>query len=190
MNTKAVGNKVQDIVSSVTNSKWAKSIVPTIEELNETIAGNSKLSNSIYTKKIQEALGSTLQKAGLPEGEAIHIAKRVNAKNYEEALNNISETISDYVSDKPVDTIIQSAKIKMDRKMAEQIDSSDISTIDKIVKYPGAYFMGENKKVRNTRIATAAAAYAGVAIGGRYLSGGTLTRDNYGRKDIAGVPFV
>lgn len=41
-----------------------------------------------------------------------------------------------------------------------------------------------------SRIKTAAAAGAGVAIGARLLSGGTLTQTNTGQRDIAGVPFI
>ena len=57
-------------------------------------------------------------------------------------------------------------------------------------KYPQAYFKNPDKKVRNTRIGTAVGAYAALSVGGRYLQGGTLTTDQYGRKDIAGIPFL
>ena len=53
MNGKAIGKTIEDVASSISNSKWAKSIIPTIDELNKTIASNSKLSNSLHTENIQ-----------------------------------------------------------------------------------------------------------------------------------------
>lgn len=190
MNNKAlnaIGSKIQDVASSVASSKWAKNIVPTVDELNQTISSNAKLAKSLHTDNIQKSLATMFQGINVPEQEAIRMAKNVNAKNYEEAINNLSGDISKY-TDKPVDKVIERAKTITEEELSKGIDT--ISTTNKILKYPQAYFMNPNKSVRNTRIAAAAATYAGVAVGGRYISGGTLTRDNYGRKDIAGVPFI
>ena len=192
MNNKAlnaIGSKIQDVASSVANSNWAKNMMPTVEELNETIAKNTKLSQSLYTENIQKNLATMFQGIDIPEEEALRMAKNVNAKNYEEAINNLSDDISKY-TDKPVDKVIERAKAETALEISKGISTDTLSTTDKVLKYPQAYFMNPDKKVRNTRIATTAATYAGVAVGGRYLSGGTLTRDNYGRKDIAGVPFI
>ena len=54
MNGKAIGETIEDVASSISNSKWAKSIIPTVDELNKTIASNSKLSNSLHTENIQK----------------------------------------------------------------------------------------------------------------------------------------
>lgn len=56
--------------------------------------------------------------------------------------------------------------------------------------YVQTYFGHPDAKVRQRRITAVAGTYAGVAVGGRLLSGGTLTEDNYGRRDIAGIPFI
>jgi hypothetical protein len=56
--------------------------------------------------------------------------------------------------------------------------------------YAKTYFNNPDPKVRNHRIAAVAGTYGAVTVGGRLLSGGTLTEDNYGRRDIAGVPFI
>lgn len=66
----------------------------------------------------------------------------------------------------------------------------EASILTKLVETPKAYFTNPDKDIRNTRIKTAVAGYAAASVGGRYLSGGTLTRDSYGRNDIAGVPFI
>lgn len=47
-----------------------------------------------------------------------------------------------------------------------------------------AYFMEDGKKA--ARIGT----YAGGAVGLRLLSGGNLTHDNTGKRDIVGIPFI
>ena len=56
------------------------------------------------------------------------------------------------------------------------------------------YFLGGKKtagKLRNAgRIGAAVGIYAGVNAGGRLVSGGSLTRNNKGEKDIAGIPFI
>ena len=57
MNNKVVntvGSKIDDIVSSITNSKWGKAVIPTVEELNQTIASNTHLSKSKYNENIQK----------------------------------------------------------------------------------------------------------------------------------------
>lgn len=192
MNTKAlnsVGAKIQDVASSVANSKWGQTVIPTMNELNQTIAGNPKLAGSLNNENIQKSLATMFQGANIPEEEALRMAKTVKAKNYEQAIDALSDDISKY-TDKPVEKVVERAKAVTEKAIKKGVDPDTISTPDKILKYPGAYFMNPDKKIRNTRIATAAATYAGVAVGGRYLSGGTLTTDNYGRKDIAGVPFL
>ena len=56
MNGKAIGKTIEDVASSISNSKWAKSIIPTVNELNKTIASNSKLSSSLHTENIQKSI--------------------------------------------------------------------------------------------------------------------------------------
>ena len=196
MNTVVIGNTIQDIASSVANSKWAKSLVPTIEELNETIANNSKLSSSLHTENIQQSLANMFQGINISEEEAIKMAQTVNAKNYQKAIDDLSKSIAAN-TDKPVDRVIERAKTVVERELSKKVDI-DLEGIggpakvleNKIKKYPKAYFMNPDKDVRKARIGTAVGGYAAVSIGGRYLQGGTLTTDEYGRKDIAGIPFL
>lgn len=192
MNNKAlntIGATIQDVASSVANSKWGQAVIPTTNELNQTIASNIKLSSSLHNENIQKSLATMFQGANIPEEEATRMAKKVNARNYEQAIDRLSDDIGKH-TDKPVDKIIDRAKTVTEKEISKGIDPDSLTIPDKIMKYPGAYFMNPDKKIRNTRIATAAAAYTGVAVGGRYLSGGTLTTDQYGRKDIAGIPLL
>ena len=129
------------------------------------------------------------QGINIPEEEAIKMAKTVNGKNYEKAIDNLSESIAEH-TDKPVDKVIQRAKTITEKELNKAIDTDMMSIPDKIMKYPQAYFKNPDKKIRNTRIGTAVGTYAALSVGRRYLQGGTLTTDQYGRKDIAGIPFL
>lgn len=57
----------------------------------------------------------------------------------------------------------------------------------KLDYYVGA---GVGKDQMITRMATTGVGVAGLGIGARYLSGGTMTRDRNGKKDIAMIPFL
>lgn len=189
MNGKVIGETIDDIASSISNSKWAKSIIPTVDELNKTITSNSKLSSSLHTENIQKNLSSMFKGINIPEEEAIKMAKTVNGKNYEKAIDNLAESIAEH-TDKPVDKVIERAKTVTEKELNKAIDADMMSISEKIIKYPQAYFSNPDKSVRSTRIGTATGAYTALSVGGRYLQGGTLTTDKYGRKDIAGIPFL
>ena len=182
------GNNIKEIAQSI-----SKNVYPGKEqlskELSETIANNSKLFNSLYTENIQKSLSSMFQGINIPEEEAIKMAKTVNGKNYEKAIDNLAESISKH-TDKPVDKVIERAKAVTEKELNKAIDTDMMSIPEKIMKYPQAYFSNPDKTVRNTRIGAAVGTYAAVSVGGRYLQGGTLTTDQYGRKDIAGIPFL
>lgn len=66
----------------------------------------------------------------------------------------------------------------------------DVTGKDKMgyMRFAKGYF--GDKTYGGTRIKTAVGAYAGVNLGGRFLSGGGITTNNQGERDIAGIPFV
>ena len=192
----AIGATLEDVATSVTESKLGKILIPTVEELNETIANSDRLSKPLYTENIQRALNTMLNSAGVPADVAEQMSKTVNVNNYTQAIDNWHDDISKY-TDVPVDNIIQTAKKRTEQVLSSKVDINTVgqggsknAKIHKALAYPQAYFMNPDKKVQAARIGAVAATYAGGALAGRGLSGGTLTRDNYGRKDIAGVPFI
>ena len=67
---------------------------------------------------------------------------------------------------------------------------SKLGPVDKAFSNVKTYFTTPDKQVRTTRILTAVGAYETMAIGNRVLNGGSITRDQYGQKDLAGVPFI
>jgi hypothetical protein len=66
----------------------------------------------------------------------------------------------------------------------------DVTGKDKMgyLNFAQGYF--GDKKYGATRIKTAIGVYAGANIGGRMLSGGSITTNSQGERDIAGIPFI
>lgn len=194
------GKSINEIASEFAGvDNYAKTIYPGLKELEEefaqTIAGSKTLMGSKLDDYAQESVRSILEKASsknnIPEEVIEELTKSVHAKSLDGDIDNIAKKLSEY-TDKS-DTIAEVLKKKANAAIDSHIgDTSNLglSTPEKVMKYPRAYFSHPDKKIQDTRIKSAVAAYAGLTVGGRYLSGGTLTSDNYGRKDIAGVPFL
>lgn len=189
MNVKAVGNNAKEIVENMMSSKFFKTIIPADmnKELADYAANNARFQGQMARDAVQE----TLTKQHIEVTDDIQkVLKKIKADNIDEGVEGLRDLIPE---GKNADAILKRAKTKASGSI-ENIDKEQIiqkmGPIDRVMNYPGAYFNNPDKKVRNTRIAAAAGAYAGVAVGGRYLSGGTLTTDNYGRQDIAGIPFI
>lgn len=196
MNKKVVGETLNDMVSSITESKWAKSIIPTVDELNQTMVNN--VSSSKRYLDSQAAIGGAhaLQNfGGLSEDKAKAIAKNISSKDIDASIDAMRDKIAEAI---PEDKDINKVMAAMKKKAASSVNAKpdvdnvieEMKGIEKYAHYPKAYFTNPDKTIQKYRIGTAIGAYAGVAIGGRYLSGGTLTTDSYGRKDIAGIPFL
>ena len=188
MNSKVIGETIEDIASSITNSKWAKSIIPSVQELNQTIAHDSKMSAKWMDEKVQDEVKFTMEKLHIPTDTIDELSQSIHANTYEKDIDSLAESLSQY-TDK-VDTTSNLMKKKAKNIIDEGLDTVTPGLYDKITKYPQAYFKNPNKEIRNTRIGTAVGGYAALSVGGRYLQGGTLTTDEYGRKDIAGIPFL
>ena len=184
MNGKAIGETIEDVASSISNSKWAKSIIPSVNELNKTIASNSKLSSSLIQENVQKNIASTLNyNLKMSSEEANNISKKINIKSFEADIDKLE-------LDENTSNTLKRVTKNIIEKEQKNVDVESMSIPDKIMKYPQAYFKNPDKKIRNTRIGTAVGTYAALSVGGRYLQGGTLTTDQYGRKDIAGIPFL
>ena len=184
MNGKAIGETIEDVASSISNSKWAKSIIPSVNELNKTIASNSKLSSSLIQENVQKNIASALNyNLKMSSEEANNISKKINIKSFEADIDKLE-------LDENTSNTLKRVTKNIIEKEQKNVDVESMSIPDKIMKYPQAYFKNPDKKIRNTRIGTTVGAYTALSVGGRYLQGGTLTTDQYGRKDIAGIPFL
>lgn len=52
------------------------------------------------------------------------------------------------------------------------------------------YFATDDPKTNQIRVGAAATAYMGTMTGARLLNGGGLTENEYGERDIVGIPFI
>lgn len=73
-------------------------------------------------------------------------------------------------------------------------DDADDLAMSKAKEMPGLlkdYYTGNGDLgVASKRIGATAAVYGGAAVGSRYVSGGGVTYNNQGQRDIAGIPFI
>ena len=159
-----------------------------INELNQTIAHDPKMSAKWMDERVQKDVSKRLKSFDIPEDEAKKLSETIFSNTYEKDIEALSENINQYVND--TDKAIKVLKTKTGKVIDEGLDTVKPGLYDKITKYPQAYFKNQDKEVRNARIGTAIGAYTALSVGGRYLQGGTLTTDQYGRKDIAGIPFL
>lgn len=187
-----MGKGFQDVAKEIAGSEYRRTIYPggqqLINELHQTIAGNPKLSGGLLDEKIQNKTKETLQ--ALDMSNANELVGKIHASSYEKDIEGLADAVSKHSNN--ADAVIGLMKDEAKEIMDAGLNPNNLNLgiLDKATKYPRAYFSNPGKKVRETRIATVAAAYAGATVGGRYLSGGTLTTDSYGRKDITGIPFL
>lgn len=185
------GTSIIDVAKSI-----AKDVYPggkeLVNELQSTIAKNISSSPNFTTRQAQNGVQTILQRLDIDD--ANDILKAVDGKNVDGSIDALRSKLDGKVASEKMDGVIEAMKKEAHREMSTPVDfQSAIKTTHKITEpyhYAKAYYTNPDKRVRNTRIGATAAAVGTVAIGGRYLSGGTLTTDNYGRKDIAGIPFL
>lgn len=176
---------INEVASEIASSSYGKSIYPgkteLIKELNETMSMNPFMKKD----ELQTQMLKVFQKGKISDDLANDMASTINPKSFNDDLEKLKEQMSEGTFKK--------AKEKAASVMDNPLDPDELnklSSLNKAIHYPKAYFTNPDKTISSNRIATAALGYTGVAVGARYLSGGTLTTDSYGRKDIAGVPFL
>ena len=113
----------------------------------------------------------------------------------DKAFNKLNESLKkDSIFSGGADSVIDLTKdISEKYKSSKNVTTDDVQNLkwyQKAKEYTSAYYLSPDKKTRNTRIAATVGTASALAVGGRYLSGGTLTTDRYGQKDIAGIPFI
>ena len=158
-----------------------------INELNQTIANDPKMSAKWMDERVQKRVKDTLEDL-VPKDKIEELSQTVHSATYSDDIDELAKSIGQYTDKADIASKIMKDEAK--EVIDNGLDNIKPGLYDKITKYPQAYFKNPDKKVRNARIGTAIGAYAGLTVGGRYLQGGTLTTDQYGRKDIAGIPFL
>lgn len=197
-----LGKNFTDIAKELASSDYGKKIYPgqqeLINELNQTVANNIISGKNYLDKQARLGGAEALQiLGGISLDDAKKVAGSISSKNLSGSIDSLRDEIIQAIPEnkaKNVDNIIAAMKERATEHINAEPNMSTAASLmgkgEKYLRYPMAYFSNPDKQIRNTRIATAAGVYAGLAIGGRYLTGGTLTNDSYGKKDIAGIPFI
>lgn len=206
MNTADIGAKVTEALDAIVSSDYLRKLMPSMDEMNETMARMVAQGKHWQVVNIDGAADNPLNKRlhNIVDYKGNVLAGHFDAKTEEEMkqiianmnLSNFSDSFQKiYQFTSSNDDITKEFK-KMHKEASEFAQNaasnmeSTMGSINYAVNIPKAYFSNADKSIRNARIGAAVGAYAGLAVGGRVLNGGTLTTDSYGRKDIAGVPFI
>lgn len=192
------------MLKSVFGNGGIKSMTPQI--LQSEVASNTigKFSNSYK-------MGQGYEQNARIFGRAAEMDKTAAAKYLKEQSDSITKKAADTKSDKAAmryaqqqadigtasslldtgdhKTVLGEAKKAASRQRDEQAGIAR----DTLKEFPGMakdYFIGGDMKQNAARIGTAAGLYMGAAAGARYVSGGGMTYNNQGQRDIAGIPFI
>ena len=205
MNTADIGANVTKALDSIVSNDYLRKLLPSMDEMNENMARmvaqgkhwqivnidgikdnplNTRLHNIVDSGKLMA--GAFDEKT---EKKLNKIIDNMNLSNLNESFEKIYQfTSSDPEVTKDFKKVQQQAN-DMVKNAASNMQST-LGNVNYTINMPKAYFSNPDKDIRKARVGAAVGAYAGVAIGGRVLSGGSLTTDSYGRKDIAGIPFI
>ena len=188
-NPKAVAEAISG--SKIKESKLYKAIIPGKDELIKNMKPSSKEVEGAINEQILTPLkdnaginfsDDTIEAFKTFEKSKFNVEDYDNLKKALDEDNNISDTISDRV--------IKKTKRAVDNIKYDEDSIKKQPWYIKAKEYTKSYYSAPDTKTRNTRIAATVGTASALAVGGRYLSGGTLTTDRYGQKDIAGIPFI
>lgn len=187
--------------SKIKETKLYKTIIPGKAQLTEDVATRMSGKTTINTSELKAEIDSKIlhnyKEMGINISEDISKAFDDFSKSNldDKAFNKLNESLKkDSIFSSGADSVMDltkdiSEKYKTTKTVTPE-DVKDLKWYDKAKQYTNAYYLTPDNKTRNTRIAATVGTASALAVGGRYLSGGTLTRDQYGQKDIAGIPFI
>ena len=199
-NPKAVAEAISG--SKIKESNIYKTIIPGKKQLTEEVATRMSDKTIINSAGIKDDINillkdyldaginisddvsnafKTFEKSKLDDNAIQELEKALRKDKAFSDLDIVDETMSDIKS--------YVGKYKSSKNVTTD-DVQNLKWYQKAKEYTSAYYLSPDKKTRNTRIAATIGTASALAVGGRYLSGGTLTTDRYGQKNIAGIPFI
>lgn len=200
MNMATAGQKVNDVLDSVISSNFIRRLKPSVEEINDTIAQMAQkdklwkitpMRGADATENIQRVVDDYADRLFVDNNDIQSIAHKLSSSNLDESFKKMYSLVE---NDTGLEKKINAFESKIREAGTVHIDPSnvkaDVGGINYAMNIPKAYFSHPDKQIRSTRINSAIGAYAAATIGTRVMSGGSLTTDSYGRKDIAGIPFI
>lgn len=192
--------KINQIAEGLAGTAYWQKVMPGFKELQqevgESVMRAGKVGNEINNaSSISRAMAQMfmgLQGKTATEEEVKTLSSKISSKLHTEAdIEKLFKENSHLFGGKDYSMQLNAVKKQAQYTNATPMGSyKSLSPLEKLKKVPKAYFTNPDKGIRDTRIKTAIGTYAGAAIGSRYLSGGSLTKDAYGRNDIAGIPFI
>lgn len=205
MNESIVGKgvqKINQIAESVAGAEYWKKVAPGMKQL--TLEAGERIVNksaNLYDANMITKASNFIASAfhgvqGKPttgsevDKYAKEIASKIKSADDIDKIFKENESIFGGKDWKPVAQRIKDSLNSSGTIRTPEQAFKEAKILERVTTIPQAYFTNPDKDIRKARITTTVVGYAGLAVGGRYLSGGTLTRDSYGRNDIAGVPFV
>lgn len=190
MNTAAWGTNIMDVASSVIGKLKTNQ-----DELINTAANGLRKSEKWNQVNAKSGLTSILRDEELEEDAINNILSGMNGSNIDEMVDSVSANVQKEVGGN-IDSLLKDVKKKAKANASGFTDKEVLTMtgnggpIKSKILYPEAYFTNPDKSIAATRRNVAVGGVAAAGIGGRFLSGGTLTEDSYGRKNIVGVPFI
>lgn len=199
---------IGEIAKQFSSSQFFKNVVPTSEEfgkeLNNYINSNQKIKTSYIQGEldgaVRRAIERPLAKMGVSAEEIKNIegqlSNALNGTDYsDEALDSLAEIMKKHnIEGQKFEAFKKNAsnniKAAMNASHDFDIKPSVIEGVYHPKTYASTYFNNPDQTIKKQRIAAVAGTYAGIAVGARALSGGNLTHDEYGQKNIAGIPFI
>lgn len=192
--------KINEIAEGLAGSAYWQKVMPGFKQLQQEVgesvmrAGKvgNEMSNASSISRAMAQMFMNLQGKTVTEEEVKALSSKISSKLHNEAdIEKLFKENAHLFGGKDYSAQLNAVKNRAKYTNATPMGSyKNLSPLEKIKEVPKAYFTNPDKNIRNTRIKTAVGAYAGAAIGSRYLSGGSLTKDAYGRNDIAGIPFI
>ena len=170
-------------------AKWGNNL-----NANKTITHAIKKDMRTARRVERSAVASATKHAGTDAGKT---AKNIAKRAHEEG--NAAKGAGKFMKGKDMSTIDAIKSYRNSRLNVAEGFAKDgkLGTMGKIASdmgtaksLAGSYFMGGTAAQNATRIGTVGAGYMGVNLAGRGLTGGTLTKNNKGERDIAGIPFI
>lgn len=186
--------------SKIAETNLYKTLVPEKEKLTKDIISRMPENFVNVDEARKEIIGSINDnKAIFKEvlsDDAIKAMKEFkNSDLSSDSLDKLNKKLNESIDNKDIsDSIVEDFKTIINNKTYNKKPTEeDIKTLPwytKAKEYSQSYYFSQNKKDNYIRVGATAGAISAVGVGTRYLSGGTLTRDQYGQKDIAGIPFI
>ncbi len=203
------GSTIDEISEAIAKFGVAKGVVPDIEE---KISMAQKRIFKSYQEELKDLLEDSFKNGGDDVGRYFEskFAKSKLAKdtqmnkmfaNYGSDIKNAiaNGEIHENFIEKSLSSINEKNLVDLEtagilrKKFGDKLSNYSDFDLTMLDKYSYAHDYFSNKEYAGTRkkfVAGVGAGYLGVSAVNRVAFGGTLTRNNRGERDIAGIPFI